>query len=87
MTTTTLPNGLAQESAGATPGNEPAPAVRLLLTVSEAAARLGIGRTLMYELIRTGAIESLHVGRLHRVPADALVEFVARERSRAARAS
>lgn len=40
---------------------------RLLLTVSEAARRLGIGRTLMYELISTGQIASVHVGRLRRV--------------------
>lgn len=44
---------------------------RLLLTVPEAARRLGIGRTLMYELISTGQIASVHVGRLRRIrPAD-----------------
>jgi excisionase family DNA binding protein len=43
----------------------------LLLTVTEAAAMLGIGRTLMYELIGTGAIPSVQVGRLRRIrPAD-----------------
>lgn len=40
---------------------------RLLLTVPEAARRLGIGRTLMYELISTGQIASVRVGRLRRV--------------------
>ena len=40
---------------------------RLLLTVPEAAQRLGIGRTLMYELISTGQIASVRVGRLRRV--------------------
>ena len=39
----------------------------LLLTVKEAADRLGIGRTLMYSLIRTGEVRSVHIGRLHRV--------------------
>ena len=44
---------------------------RLLLTVSEAARRLGIGRTLMYELISTGQVASVRVGRLRRIrPAD-----------------
>lgn len=44
---------------------------KLLLTVAEAAARLGIGRTLMYELISTGAVASVQVGRLRRIrPAD-----------------
>jgi len=49
---------------------------KLLLTVVEAAHRLGIGRTLMYELLGSGQIESVHVGRLHKVPAEALAKFV-----------
>jgi excisionase family DNA binding protein len=44
---------------------------KLLLTVEEAADRLGVGRTLMYALIRTGEVESVQIGRLRRVrPAD-----------------
>jgi excisionase family DNA binding protein len=54
---------------------------KLLLTVVEAAHRLGIGRTLMYELLSSGQIESVHVGRLHKVPVDALVGFVERCRT------
>jgi excisionase family DNA binding protein len=54
---------------------------RLLLSVVEAARRLGIGRTLMYELLGTGQIESMHIGRLHKVPAEALTAFVRRQRS------
>ena len=53
---------------------------KLLLTVIEAARRLGIGRTFMYELLASGQIESVHVGRLHRVPVDALTDFVDRSR-------
>ncbi len=34
------------------------PEQRLLLTVSEAAQRLGIGRSLLYELLTEGKIES-----------------------------
>lgn len=56
------------------------PAV-LLLTVEEAARRLRIGRTYCYALIRTGHLESVPVGRLRRVPAEALPEFVARLRA------
>ena len=52
------------------------PDERLLLSVVEAADRLGIGRTLMYELLGSGQIESVHVGRLHKVPADALITFI-----------
>jgi len=51
-----------------------------LLTVEEAARRLQIGRTTCYGLIRSGELESVPVGRLRRVPADAVPEFVARLR-------
>jgi len=54
---------------------------KLLLSVVEAAQRLGVGRTLMYQLLGSGQIESVHVGRLHKVPADALTAFVERRRS------
>lgn len=48
----------------------------LVLTVEEAAQRLGIGRTVMYALVSSGAVESVRIGRLRRVPADALVTFL-----------
>jgi excisionase family DNA binding protein len=48
----------------------------LVLTVEEAADRLGVGRTLMYALVSSGAVESVRIGRLRRVPADALVTFL-----------
>jgi excisionase family DNA binding protein len=50
--------------------------VRLLLTVEQAAQRLGIGRTLMYALVRDGNVESVQIGRLRRIPADALARYV-----------
>ena len=53
---------------------------RLLLTVSEAAQQLGIGRSLLYELLADGEVESIHVGRLRRIPIDALADFIDRER-------
>jgi excisionase family DNA binding protein len=54
---------------------------RLLLTVSEAAQQLGIGRSLLYELLAEGQVESIHVGRLRRIPIDALADFIDRQRS------
>ena len=48
----------------------------LVLTVEEAAERLGVGRTVMYALVSSGAVESVRIGRLRRVPADALVDFL-----------
>jgi excisionase family DNA binding protein len=49
----------------------------LLLTVDEAARRLRLGRTLVYRLISSGELESVTVGRLRRVPAECLAEYVA----------
>ncbi|WP_407703578.1 excisionase family DNA-binding protein [Streptomyces triticagri] len=49
----------------------------ILLTVEEAARRLGIGRTTCFRLVSTGELESVTVGRLRRVPADALSTYVA----------
>jgi excisionase family DNA binding protein len=55
----------------------PGPA-RTLLTVEQAAEQLSIGRTTVYALIKSGEITSVHVGRLRRVPADALDAYVRR---------
>lgn len=52
-----------------------------LLSVEEAARRLCIGRTVCYRLISAGELESVTVGRLRRVPADAIPEYVARLRA------
>lgn len=49
----------------------------LLLTVEEAARRLRLGRTLVYRLISSGQLESVTVGRLRRIPAECLAEYVA----------
>jgi excisionase family DNA binding protein len=57
------------------------PVVRIVLTVEQAAERLGIGRTLMYSLVSSGAVESVTIGRLRRIPADALVTYVESLRS------
>ncbi|MFJ5302165.1 helix-turn-helix domain-containing protein [Streptomyces sp. NPDC088350] len=54
--------------------------VPVLLTVKEAAKCLRIGRTTCFALIRTGALESLMVGGLRRVPADAPAAYLARRR-------
>lgn len=51
--------------------------LRLVLTIEEAAERLGIGRTLMYALVSAGEVESVRIGRLRRVPTDALETYVA----------
>lgn len=57
------------------------PAPRLLLTMEQAAERLGVGRTLLYALAKDGEIETVTIGRLRRVPATALDTYVARLRT------
>jgi excisionase family DNA binding protein len=65
-----------QVYTGPVPGTT-ATAPRLLLRVEEAAERLSISRTRMFAYLKSGAIESVKVGRLRRIPADALTAFVA----------
>jgi excisionase family DNA binding protein len=48
----------------------------LLLTAAQAAALLSISRTTLYELLASGAVESIHIGRSRRVPVSALHTFV-----------
>lgn len=50
---------------------------KLLLTVPEAAKRLGVSRAYLYKLVGSGEILTLKLGRLRRVPVFALEEFVA----------
>jgi excisionase family DNA binding protein len=50
----------------------------LLLTVTEAARRLGMGRSFFYELLRRGEVDSITLGHARRVPVRALVEFAER---------
>jgi len=68
---------VAQEIATQMPASAGHADGKLLLTVDEAADRLGIGRTLMYRLMSSGAVQSVTVGRLRRVPSESLSEYVA----------
>jgi excisionase family DNA binding protein len=51
---------------------------RVLLTVDEAAERLGIGRTLTFRLVKVGEIKSVTIGRLRRIPASAVSDYADR---------
>ena len=51
---------------------------RLLLTVPEAAAVLAIGRTTLYELVGTGQLATVRIGRAVRIPRAELEAFVSR---------
>ena len=47
-----------------------------LLTPAEAARRLSLGKTRFYQLLGSGAIASVRVGKLRRIPARELRSFV-----------
>lgn len=49
----------------------------LLLTVTQAAAALGIGRSTMYTLMYRGDIRPVHIGRSVRIHPQDLERFVA----------
>lgn len=49
---------------------------RLLYTTEEAAAQLAIGVTKAKELIASGELRSIKVGRLRRITASSLAEYV-----------
>ncbi|MFB7532584.1 helix-turn-helix domain-containing protein [Streptomyces sp. NPDC056178] len=47
-----------------------------LLTVPEVMARLKLGRSTIYDLIRSRRLTSITIGRSRRIPADAVREFI-----------
>jgi excisionase family DNA binding protein len=50
----------------------------LLLTVKEAAALIGIGRTTLYRLMDAGEIGSVHVRASRRIPLKSVYAYVGR---------
>jgi excisionase family DNA binding protein len=50
----------------------------LLLNTTEAAQRLGCGRTFLYQLIARGELPKISLGRATRIPEASLHDFVAR---------
>jgi excisionase family DNA binding protein len=51
----------------------------ILLTINEAAARLAIGRTSLYELISRRELRTVKIGRARRVPESAVDELISRQ--------
>lgn len=49
---------------------------RLLYTTEEAASALGVGVTKMKDLISSGEVNSVKIGRLRRIPISSLREYV-----------
>lgn len=56
----------------------PAPGIppRLAYKFPEAAQRLGVSRTTMYELVNEGAVRAITYGGVRRITEDELVRFV-----------
>lgn len=51
---------------------------RILLSVNEAAVMLGLGRSLVYQLVMCGDLPSIKLNRARRIPVQALEEYVQR---------
>jgi excisionase family DNA binding protein len=51
---------------------------QLLVTPVEAARRLSVGRTTIYELMSSGELQSVTIGRCRRVPVSSLSSFVSK---------
>ena len=51
---------------------------KLLMSAEEAARALGIGRTRMFELIRSGEVPSIKLGRSRRIRPEDLEQYVER---------
>jgi excisionase family DNA binding protein len=49
---------------------------RLLLRPEEVAQALGIGRTMVFELIRSGELRSVKIGKARRIPTAAVREYI-----------
>jgi excisionase family DNA binding protein len=62
--------------------SRPSPAAPLLYHVEDAARLLAIGRTKAYELVSSGDLPSIHIGRSVRVSAAALEDWVRRRTDR-----
>lgn len=54
---------------------------RLMLTVREAAEILHVGRSTVYSLMDSGELESVHIGRLRRIPMQAVTDYIERKRA------
>jgi excisionase family DNA binding protein len=49
---------------------------KLLLTVPEAAAALGISRSKLYQLIAAGTVRSVRIDGARRVPVESLTSYI-----------
>ena len=50
-----------------------------LFTVKQIEQKLGLGHTKIYELLRTGELPSIKIGRSRRVTSEGVKDFIARK--------
>jgi len=55
----------------------------LLVTIDEAARRLGLGRSSVYELMKSNQLEVVRIGRATRIPTESVAGLVQRLRGAA----
>ncbi|MFE2565051.1 helix-turn-helix domain-containing protein [Streptomyces mirabilis] len=58
------------------PPRQPVSTPEELLTVPQVMARLQLGRSAVYDLLRTSQLASITLGRARRIPAHALTDFI-----------
>jgi excisionase family DNA binding protein len=73
-----LPAERAVREAPAEPATERARGAPVLLTTAQVATTLGVGRSMVYEMIGRGDLQVVHLGRAVRVTASSLEELLRR---------
>lgn len=63
--------------------NEQAPIGKLAYTVAEAAKKISLSRSSVYELIQSGEIETIKIGRSRRITEGQLLRFLTRKEAEA----
>ena len=74
----------ANHDRSAGEATEQRPLARRLLTIRETAEILGVSRSMVYQLVASDDLETVHIGRAIRVPTAAIDDFIARLRARRA---
>ena len=76
---------LSQRSASSAPSyldngtsQQPQPCTRMTLSVTEAAAMVGISKPKMYALLRQGIIPSIHAGKKIVIPRQAVIDWLSK---------
>lgn len=57
---------------------------KYLNKIESAASKLDVGRSTIYELMASGELRSVKIGRSRRIPEDALQEYIRRLQTEAA---